>query len=254
MSSASESSAGPADQRVPNGYDSFAEGYAAENEDNLINGYYGRPAILNLAGNVAGRRILDAGCGSGPIAAALRDRGATVTGFDSSAGMLDLARRRLGPDADLHLADLGGPLPFPDNAFDDVIAASVLHYLQDWAGPLAELRRVLKPGGRLIAAVEHPFAIAMMHYMQGDKPPYFQTRSRTEEWTFDGHSGQVTFWDRPLHAMTDAFIAAEFRITVISEPPPAPDTPRELLSSFIRNDNPSGSFVAWLFLVLEASK
>ena len=248
MSSISESSA------EPSGYDSFAEGYAAENESNLINGYYGRPAILNLAGDVAGRRILDAGCGSGPIAAALRDRGAIVAGFDASAGMLELARRRLGPGADLHLADLASPLPFGDGTFDDVIAVSVLHYLQDWTGPLAELRRVLKPGGRLIAAVEHPFAIVMMHHLRGDTVTYHQTRSRTEEWTYGGRSGQVTFWDRPLHAMTDAFIAAGFRITVISEPPPAPDTPRELLTDFIRDDNPSGSFVAWLFFVLEASQ
>jgi SAM-dependent methyltransferase len=250
MSSVSESSAGPADQIVHNGYDSFAEGYTAENEANLINGYYGRPAILNLAGDVAGRRILDAGCGSGPIAAALRDRGATVTGFDSSAGMLELARRRLGPDADLHLADLGSALPFPDGAFDDVIAALVLHYLQDWAGPLAELRRVLKPGGRLIAAVEHPFAIELMHRAQGDKPRYFETRSRTEEWTYGGHSAMVTFWDRPLHAMTDAFTAAGFRIAVISEPPAAPDTPLELFPPELRGRK---AFLAYLFFVLEAS-
>ena len=39
----------------------------AENEASLINGYYTRPAIVNLAGDVAGRRILDAGCGSGPL-------------------------------------------------------------------------------------------------------------------------------------------------------------------------------------------
>src|ERR1700752_1161638 len=56
-----------------NDYDSFAEAYTAETEANLINGYYMRPAILDLAGDVAGRRILDAGCGSGPISAALRD-------------------------------------------------------------------------------------------------------------------------------------------------------------------------------------
>jgi SAM-dependent methyltransferase len=105
---------------------------------------------------VAGRRILDAGCGSGPLFAALRDRGAIVSGFDSSAGMLKLARRRLGHDADLQQADLGRPLPFPDAAFDDVIASLVLHYLEDWTAPLAELRRVLRPGGRLIASVMHP--------------------------------------------------------------------------------------------------
>jgi ubiquinone/menaquinone biosynthesis C-methylase UbiE len=123
-----DSSAGPA-PAVVNDYDSFAEAYTAETEANLINGYYGRPAVVNLAGDVAGRRVLDAGCGSGPIAAALRDRGAVVTGFDSSAGMLELARRRLGPDADLHVADLASPLPLPDGSFDDVIAALVLHYL-----------------------------------------------------------------------------------------------------------------------------
>jgi predicted TPR repeat methyltransferase len=56
--------------------------------------------MLALAGDVAGRRILDAGCGSGPLFAALRDRGAIVTGIDKSAGMLELAWRRLGDDAD----------------------------------------------------------------------------------------------------------------------------------------------------------
>lgn len=94
-----------------NDYNSFAEAYTAESETNLINGYYQRPAMLALAGDVAGRRILDAGCGSGPLFAALRDRGAIVSGFDASAGMLELARRRLGDGADLQVADLGSPFP-----------------------------------------------------------------------------------------------------------------------------------------------
>ena len=128
-----EDAAPPANLAVANDYDTFAEAYSAETEANLINAYYARPAILALAGDVAGR-ILDAGCGSGPLFAALRDRAAIVTGFDSSTGMLALARRRLGADADLHVADLGGPLPFPDGTFDDVVASLVLHYLQDW-GP-----------------------------------------------------------------------------------------------------------------------
>ena len=104
-------SAGPAGQAAANDYDSFAAAYSAVNEVSLLNAYYERPATLALAGDVAGRRILDAGCGSGPLFAALRDRGAIVTGFDKSAGMLELARRRLGGDADLHVADLGRPLP-----------------------------------------------------------------------------------------------------------------------------------------------
>ncbi|MGZ6867965.1 MAG: methyltransferase domain-containing protein, partial [Blastococcus sp.] len=212
-----------------NDYDSFAEAYSAETEANLVNGYYARPAILNLAGDVAGRRILDAGCGSGPLSAALRDRGAIVTGIDSSPKMLALARQRLGADADLQVADLGNPLPFPDGAFNDVIASLVLHYLEDWEAPLTELRRVLKPGGRLIAAVDHPFAIALLHREQGRTESYFETYNWTGEWTFGGHDALMSFWHRPLHAMTDAFTAAGFRISVISEPPPAPDTPRDLI-------------------------
>ncbi|MBW4721519.1 class I SAM-dependent methyltransferase [Saccharothrix obliqua] len=231
-----------------NDYDDIAEGYAAENETSLVNAYYERPAMLELAGDVAGRRILDAGCGSGPLFAALRDRGAVVTGVDASAGMLELARRRLGADADLRVADLAEPLPFPDNAFDDVVASLVLHYLRDWGPTLAELRRVLAPGGRLIVSVEHPFVITMMQRMAGEKPDYFQTRNRVEEWTMGGQTARLSFWDRPLHAMTDAFTAAGFHIDVISEPPPAPGA-RELFPEEFK-EFAGTSFLAFLFFVL----
>jgi SAM-dependent methyltransferase len=255
-----ESSAGPAfsvrvvedDGRSvasANDYDSFAEAYSAATEANLINAYYTRPAILDLAGDVAGRRILDAGCGSGPLFAALRDRGAIVTGIDSSAKMLELARQRLGAGAALHLADVGSPLPFGDGAFDDVVACLVLHYLENWTVPLAELRRVLTPGGRLIVAVDHPYAIDLQQRGAGREPDYFATYNRTEEWTLGGRTAQMSFWTRPLHAMTDAFTAAGFRIAVISEPPPAPGA-RELFPD-IMADMPS-AFLCFLFFVLEA--
>jgi SAM-dependent methyltransferase len=187
---------------------------------------------------------------SGPISAALRDRGAIVTGFDRSAKMLALARQRLGPSADLHVADLKSTLPYPDGAFDDVVAALVLHYLQDWTVPLAELRRVLKPGGRLIVAVDHPFAVDLMHREAGRKPDYFATYNHTAEWTMRGHTGRISFWHRPLHAMTDAFTAAAFRIAVISEPPPAPGA-RKLFPDDLA-DTPSGAFLCFLFFVLQA--
>jgi SAM-dependent methyltransferase len=235
---------------VVNDYDSFAQAYSAMNETSLINGYYTRPAVLDLAGDVAGRRVLDAGCGSGPLSASLRDRGAIVTGFDASSEMLELARQRLGSDADLRLADLGSPLPFPDGAFDDVIACLVLHYLEDWTAPLAELRRVLTPGGRLIVVVDHPYAVDLKQRMAGDVPDYFATYNWTEEWAMGGHTAHMSFWTRPLHAMTDAFSAAGFRIAVISEPSPAPGA-RELFPEEFA-DLPSGSFLCFLFFVLEA--
>jgi len=245
MPAVPESSAGPSD-RVANDYDSFAEAYTAEVDGNLINAYYEQPAILDLAGDVAGRRILDAGCGSGPLFAALRDRGATVTGIDSSAEMLRLARKRLGAGALLHLADLGSPLPFPDGAFDDVIASLVLHYLEDWTAPLAELRRVLTPGGRLIVSVDHPL---QSHMQAGPGADYFATRKWSFEWNLSGQSALMSFWHRPLHAMTDSFTAAGFRIAVISEPTPAPGA-RDLFPAELA-DRPSGAFLCFLFFVLD---
>ncbi|MBN6050696.1 class I SAM-dependent methyltransferase [Nonomuraea sp. RK-328] len=205
----------PADLTHVNDYDSFAEAYSAETENSLQNAYWARPAILALVGDLTGRRILDAGCGSGSLSAALRDRGAVVTGIDASAGMLALARRRLGDDADLHAGDLRDPLPFADGAFDDVVASLVLHYLEDWGPTLAEMRRVLRPGGRLIASVNHPF---VEHLSQEPRHNYFATTSYTDNWTFDGQSFPMTFWRRPLQAMTAAFAAASFRIAAISEP------------------------------------
>ena len=242
-----ENSARPADPAVANDYDGFAEAYSAENESSLLNAYYERPAMLALAGDVAGR-ILDAGCGSGPLFAALRDRGAVVTGFDKSAGMVELARRRLGAGADLRVADLGGPLPFPDGSFDDVVASLVLHYLEDWEPALAELRRVLKPGGRLLVSVEHPFVIDHMHHEAGREFDYFATSNRTEEYSFSGQTALLSLWDRPLHAMTGAFTAAGFRIAVISEPAPAPAA-RELFPDQLAA---RPRFLAFLFFVLQA--
>jgi len=233
-----------------NDYDSFAEGYSASNETSFVHAYYERPAMLALAGDVTGRRILDAGCGSGPLSAALRDRGAIVTGIDKSTGMLEQARRRLGDDADLQVAELGSPLPFPDDTFDDITASLVLHYLRDWGPALGELRRVLKPGGRLIVSVDHPFAENLWHREAGLKPDYFATYNYVVEWTAGGQSAVLRFWIRPLHAMTDAFTTAGFRITTISEPPVAPDTPHELLPPNVADRQWIPCF---LFFVLHAS-
>lgn len=249
MSPDLEHSSVPASQAAANDYDGFAEAYAAETESNLINGYYTRPAVLDLAGDVAGRRILDVGCGAGPLLESLRDRGAVVTGIEPSAKMLELARQRLGDGAVLHQGGLGGdPLPFPDGAFDDVIACLVLHYLEDWSAPLADLRRVLVHGGRLIVAVNHPFVYKLLY----PDAHYSVIREYSEDNTFSGQSAVLTYWHRPLHAMSDAFTAAGFRIAVISEPPPAAGA-RERFPDELGKLPEGASFLCFLFFVLEAA-
>ncbi|MEV8374640.1 class I SAM-dependent methyltransferase [Kribbella sp. NPDC056861] len=226
-------------------FDDFAAAYSADNETNLLNGHYERPAMLDLAGDVAGRHILEAGCGSGPLAAALCDRGATISGFDLSAAMIDLARQRLGNDADLTVADLAKPLPYPDATFDDVTASLVLHYLEDWTEPLAELRRVLKPGGRLILSLNHPFVYTAL----SPDGNYFDITEFSFDAEHGGHTVTYTIWHRPLQAMTDAFTAAGFRVSAISEPTISPDTPTELRPQGVEHP---ARFISFIFFVLEA--
>jgi SAM-dependent methyltransferase len=228
-----------------NDYDAFAEAYAAENESSLANAYYERPAMLALAEDVSARRVLDAGCGSGPLTALLRDRGAVVTGIDVSAGMLALAKWRLGHNVALHVADLKDPLPFDDDAFDIVIASLVLHYLEDWGPTLTEFRRVLAPGGRLIVSVDHPI---VAYTMFEPRPDYFATTSYTFEWTFGVRSVPMKFWRRPVHAMIDAFAAAGLQIKSIEEPQPDPAA-RELYPDGFHDLSTRPGF---MFFVVEA--
>ncbi|MFF1819491.1 class I SAM-dependent methyltransferase [Kribbella sp. NPDC058245] len=229
----------------PDHYDSFAASYATENESSLMNAYYERPAMLALAGDVSGRSVLDAGCGSGALSAELQARGAVVTSFDGSPGMVELARERLGPDAVVDVADLTKPLPYADAQFDDAIASLVLHYFEDWTTPLAELRRVLKPGGRLLVSVNHPIIYRLL------KPTanYFETVPHTEEYAFNGQPAELTYWHRPLTAMSDAFAEAGFTVSSFTEPPFSTDTPPELLAENLRDKT---HFLCFIFFVLSA--
>lgn len=226
-------------------YDQFAKAYSAANENNLLNAWYERPAMVELAGDVDGRRVLDAGCGSGPLSAGLRDRGALVSGFDLSPAMVSLARERLGEEADLKVADLAERLPYEDVSFDVVVCSLALHYLKDWVAPLTELRRVLRPGGHLVVSVPHPAAY-LFNYQGSD---YFALTQYSEEFEFDEQHAVLTYWHRPLHAMTDAFTEAGWRISVVSEPSWSPDTPAELLPP---NAGERTAFVCFLFFALQA--
>lgn len=201
-----------------NAYDDMAGAYAESNSTNAFNGLYERPAALALLGDVAGQRVLDAGCGPGLHAAELVAKGATVTGLDSSAGLLAEARRLLGSGTALHLADLAEPLPLPDNAFDAVLASLVMHYLEDWVPTLREFHRVLVPGGRFVMSTHHP---AMDHPLSG-RDDYFETYQWSEVWRQGDQDVTMRFWHRPLHAMTDALTAGGFQLDVLSEPQPVP--------------------------------
>jgi ubiquinone/menaquinone biosynthesis C-methylase UbiE len=98
-----------------------------------------------------GERVLDVGCGTGALLEAVRGRwpGAAGVGVDLSLAMLAIARRRLPPPVALVAAD-AGRLPFADGTFDQATCTSALHHWTDPVVGLAEVARVLRPGGRLV--------------------------------------------------------------------------------------------------------
>ena len=104
----------------------------------------------------AGGQVLDLGCGTGELARAAAARGLRVAACDISAPMLRAAAAADGAGA-VHWVRLRPDwlsLPFPGNAFDAVLAASVLEYVGEPAAVLSECARVLRPGG--IAACTVP--------------------------------------------------------------------------------------------------
>lgn len=111
--------------------------------------------------------LLDVGCGSGYLLARGRRRVRRVVGLDLSLEALSAARARLerqGPPrggADLLLGD-AARLPFVGGAFDAVICTETLEHVPDDASVLAELARVLKPGGRLVLSVPEALPEAIL--------------------------------------------------------------------------------------------
>jgi len=94
-----------------------------------------------------GDRVLDACCGTGDLAIAARARGADVVGLDFSEGMLERAREK-APAIDWVRGDMLA-LPFEDGSFDAATVGFGVRNVEDLDGGLRELRRVLRPGGRL---------------------------------------------------------------------------------------------------------
>jgi SAM-dependent methyltransferase len=105
-------------------------------------------AALDVARVTTGSRVLDAGCGSGLAAVLAHLRGAEVSAIDASVDLLEIARQRL-PGADIREADLED-LPFADDSFDAVIAVNSVFYAADPIAALRELRRVVRPDGRVV--------------------------------------------------------------------------------------------------------
>jgi SAM-dependent methyltransferase len=206
--------AGPAESARANRrwWDAAAAAYLAEHEADLgeVDFLWGpeglREADARLLGEVAGRRVLEVGCGSAPCARWLRRQGADVVAFDLSAGMLSRAaslNRSTGLAVPLVQADVAA-LPFASGSFE--IACSSfggLPFVADVEGALREVARVLRPGGRLgVVANVHDAAVDWVRdYTEiigrGDAPPPAD-REPVLDHTFGPLETFEVGWEQPM--------------------------------------------------------
>ena len=136
-----------------------------------------RQVLFDAVAEVHPADVLEVGCGEGELARRLvRELGVSLVALDQSARMVELARAR-GVDA--RVGDLQ-ELPFEDGSFDVVVAGWILYHVADLDRGLAEIARVLRPGGRLVAATNYTDHLAEMFELVG---------AQRWELTFSGENG-----------------------------------------------------------------
>ena len=131
--------------------------FAGPERETLFRRYVGGP----------GQRVLDLGCRDGALTQAYVG-GNEVVGVDADREALAEAER-LGIET--HWADLDQPLDFPDAGFDVVVAGELLEHLRDPERLVAEIRRVLRPGGTFVASVPNAYRLkGRLRFLAGRAP------------------------------------------------------------------------------------
>ncbi|MCB0072889.1 MAG: methyltransferase domain-containing protein [Caldilineaceae bacterium] len=180
---------------------------------------------LGLLGPVAGRRVLDLGCGGGHNAVALARQGAQVTGVDGSATMIATARalaQDAGVDATFIHADLAQLGDLPGAAWDVVLSVATLPYVEDAASVFTACARLLTPGGRLVFSLDHPLRNCFFDAEDEEltvTPVRDYATSSFLHWTFPETETRVRAVHRPVGAWCDLVTAAGLRLRRLVEPP-----------------------------------
>jgi 2-polyprenyl-3-methyl-5-hydroxy-6-metoxy-1,4-benzoquinol methylase len=180
-----------------------------------------RRAFL-LRAVTSGARVLDVGCGDGRFAAELAAHGASVVGIDVAEEPLRRARER-SDRVDLRLVAPAGGWALEDASFDVVWAGEVIEHVADTAGWLSEVRRVLRPQGRLLLSTSNHGLLTRLR---------LAISRDAFEANFDPLSDHLRFYTRRLLArVLQDFRFEAVRVDVAAGPPLAR---RVLLASAVR--------------------
>lgn len=170
-----------------------------------------------------GRATLELGCGEGRVARDLAARGHHVTGIDASPTLLEAAREA-DPGGRYLLAD-AADLPFEDASFDLVVAFNSLMDIENMPDAVADVARVLEPGGRFCACIVHPLVDAGRWESREPDAAFVIESSyfgrRRFEGSFERDGLEMTFhgWCYPLEDYFRALEEAGFLVEALREPP-----------------------------------
>lgn len=141
------------------------------------------PAVRALLPVLAGKRVVDLGCGFGWAARWMRGQGAAaVLGIDLSETMIHRARAGThDPAVEYRIADLD-TLELPPGAFDLAYSALAFHYVEDFARLARAIREALSPGGHLVFTIEHPV------FMAAARPRWIADEDGRRTWPVNGYS------------------------------------------------------------------
>jgi SAM-dependent methyltransferase len=187
-------------------------------------------ALLDLAGDVSGLRLLEVACGQGRVARQLASRGATLTGVDISAALLAKARayESAEPLGISYLqADVTAARVLEGRQFDGVVCNYGLTDIDDLDGLLANVSRWLRPGGWFVFSLLHPCFPGWDSDAPSSWPPdqgYFR-----EGWWLAGNTGyrgRVGSSHRMISTYLNSLIGHGLALDRVAEPPPGPSMER----------------------------
>jgi ubiquinone/menaquinone biosynthesis C-methylase UbiE len=180
------------------------------------NQYGWMPWVFDILASSAGGRMLELGCGTGALWAENVDRlprDWKVVLSDLSPGMVEEARRVLrhsGKTCEFLLADVQ-TLPFADERFDGVIANHMLYHVPEVGKALSEARRVLKPGGRLLAATNGQKHMAELREMMIEFDPNVAFGAEGYSFSLENGAGLLAPWfdQIQVHRYEDSLLVTE---------------------------------------------
>lgn len=194
----------------------------------------GTEADLKLLGSLAGKRVLELGCGGAQCSIAFAKQGAHAIGIDFSPEQLAFARRlceREGVRVELHEGDLADLAFVRADSIDVAFSAYAFGYVEDLNRVFRQVHRVLKPEAPLVFSTPHP----AYDMIDDDAPeeeggPLLIRRSYFDHAPIDYEWNGVRFTDyhHTVEQIFTGLVRSGFRVDTILEPPPAANAPRSM--------------------------